>query len=142
MKKKIIIGVFSIIFLVILFGVIILIIDNISRPQTLRIISNENIYIKEDIELAMDVVQKELSKDYSSSIVKLIYNGAATIEEQNHYGNVLYNSNKNANLIVIDVVLKKRIYNPFSKYSSEYTISFLLERENDGWTIVNEGKRA
>ena len=126
MKKKIIIGVFSIIFLVILFGVIILIIDNISRPQTLRIISNENIYIKEDIELAMDVVQKELSKDYSSSIVKLIYNGAATIEEQNHYENVLY----------------KRIYNPFSKYSSEYTISFLLERENDGWTIVNEGKRA
>lgn len=142
MKKKIIIGVFSIIFLVILFGVIILIIDNISRPQTLRIISNENIYIKEDIELAMDVVQKELSKDYSSSIVKLIYNGAATIEEQNHYENVLYSSNKNGNLIVIDVVLKKRIYNPFSKYSSEYTISFLLERENDGWTIVNEGKRA
>lgn len=86
--------------------------------------------------------QKELSKDYSSSIVKLIYNGAATIEEQNHYENVLYSSNKNGNLIVIDVVLKKRIYNPFSKYSSEYTISFLLERENDGWTIVNEGKRA
>lgn len=146
MTKKFIIsiaiGIFSIIFLVVLFGCIIVIVDNINRPKTSRKIATETLYRKEDIDLAMDVVQKKVPKEYNSSIIELIYNESATIDEQNHYGDKLFNSNENEDLIVIDAVLKKKIYNPFSKVSSEYTISFLLKKENDGWTIVNEGKRA